>query len=198
MQSNTSRRTFLAGAAAVAVYPIPAFALNTEEARRIIDKMIAEVNDAIESRVSEARMIADFEKIFARYADVPIIARSALGIASRSASNAQMQAFTDAFRGYMARKYGKRFQEFSGGKLEVLGAKKVKSFYEVSTTALIPGSAPFDVKFLVSDKSGKDLFFNMVIEGINMLATERAEIGAMLDKRRGDIDLLIRDLKRAG
>jgi phospholipid transport system substrate-binding protein len=54
------------------------------------------------------------------------------------------------------------------------------------------------VSFHVSDRSGKDLFFNMYIEGVNLLLTERTEIGAMLDKRRGDIDAMIRDLKKSG
>jgi len=31
-----------------------------------------------------------------------------------------------------------------------------------------------------------------------MLLTERTEIGSMLDKRRGDIDALVADLKNAG
>ncbi len=201
MQSNLSRRYFLAGvsgATVVSALPVPAFALSTTQARAIIDQMVGEVNAVISSGKSEARMLDDFEGIFARYADVPIIARSALGIAARSASRSQMNAFTRAFRGYMARKYGRRFREFIGGRLVVEDAKPVKSFFEVSTTAHLPGSAPFDVKFLVSDKSGKNLFFNMVIEGINMLASERAEIGAMLDARRGNIDLLIQDLKKAG
>jgi phospholipid transport system substrate-binding protein len=48
----------------------------------------------------------------------------------------------------------------------------------------------------VSDKAGKSLFFNIIIEGVNMLASERAEVGAMLDKRKGDIDALIEDLKK--
>ncbi|MCE8470313.1 ABC transporter substrate-binding protein, partial [Rhodovulum sulfidophilum] len=51
---------------------------------------------------------------------------------------------------------------------------------------------------LVSDRSGKDKFFNIFIEGVNMLASERTEIGAMLDKRRGDIGALTRDLRSAG
>lgn len=201
MPSNMSRRHILAGLTGTGAFlalPISATALTTTEARQIVDKMVGEVNAVIASGKSEAGMLEDFEGIFARYADVAIIARSALGIAARSASRSQMAAFTRAFQGYMARKYGKRFREFIGGRLEVVDAKQVKSFYEVSTTAYLPGSAPFDVKFLVSDKSGKNLFFNMVIEGINMLASERAEIGAMLDARRGDIDLLIKDLRTAG
>ena len=78
------------------------------------------------------------------------------------------------------------------------GARKVKSFYEVRTTAHLKGEAPFDVTFLVSDRSGSDKFFNMFIEGVNMLLTERTEVGAMLDRRRGNIDQLIADLKKAG
>jgi len=38
----------------------------------------------------------------------------------------------------------------------------------------------------------------MFIEGLNMLLSERTEIGAMLDKRKGDLDKLIADLKNAG
>jgi phospholipid transport system substrate-binding protein len=45
---------------------------------------------------------------------------------------------------------------------------------------------------------GCDLFFDMFIEGISMRLTEREEIGAMLDKRRGDIAALTADLQTAG
>ena len=73
----------------------------------------------------------------------------------------------------------------------------VKNFFEVKTIAHLRGESPFEVTFLVSDRSGKDKFFNLFIEGVNMLLTERTEIGAMLDKRRGDINGLIADLKSA-
>jgi phospholipid transport system substrate-binding protein len=133
-----------------------------------------------------------------KYGDVPIIARSALGVAARSASSAQMSAFTKAFQGYLARKYGKRFREFIGARFEVVGARPVKTFYEVKSTAIFRGQAPFEVLWHVSDKSGQDRFFNLVIEGVNMLASERTEIGAMLDRRRGDLNAMIEDLKKAG
>jgi phospholipid transport system substrate-binding protein len=68
----------------------------------------------------------------------------------------------------------------------------------VRTTAELRGQAPFAVTFLVSDRSGQPKFFDLVIEGISLLRTERTEIGAMLDRRRRDIDLLIQDLRQAG
>jgi phospholipid transport system substrate-binding protein len=201
MVNKLARRSVLsvlmAGAAGLALSG-PALALNTDEARQLIDRLVGEINTVINSGKTEAAMYGDFERIFTKYADVPIIARSALGVAARSASAAQMNAFTLAFRGYISRKYGKRFREFIGGELKVEQARAVKSFFEVKTTAYLRGEAPFEVVFLVSDKSGRDLFFNMYIEGVNMLATERTEIGAMLDARRGNIDLLIEDLKTAG
>ena len=199
MQSKLTRRTVLAAAAgAMAMRPLSALALNTDQASRLIQGLVTEINNAINSGASDAQLYRTFEGIFAKYADVPIIAQSALGVTARSASASDLKAFTDAFSGYIARKYGKRFREFVGGRIEVKSAQAVKSFYEVKTTAFIKGEAPFEVVFLVSDKSGRDLFFNMYIEGVNMLATERTEIGAMLDRRGGDLGKLIEDIKKAG
>jgi phospholipid transport system substrate-binding protein len=194
-----TRRGFTVSAVAALIAPaLPAFALDQAGASRLVGTVVDSINSVIASGKSEAAMIAEFERIFIRYSDVPTIARYALGVDARSASAAQMSAFTQSFTGYISRKYGKRFREFIGGRLEVQSAKPVKSFYEVRTLAHIPGSSPFDVTFLVSDQSGKDLFFNMFIEGVNLLLTERDEIGAMLDQRRGNLDQLIVDLKKAG
>jgi len=195
-----TRRGFgvgLMGGVALATLPLPAAALDVNSARALIDKAIGDVNKVINSGKPEAAMYKDFEGIFARYADVPVIARSALGVASKSASAGQMSAFTKAYQGYIGRKYGRRFREFIGGKIEVIDAKPLKSYFEVISVAHLSGEAPFDLRWHVSNKSGRDLFFNIIIEGVNMLASERTEIGSMLDARKGNIDALIADLKKA-
>ncbi len=195
-----TRRIFgaaLAGGAAMALVPGTAVALDVNSARALIDKAIGDVNSVINSGEAEAAMYKDFEQIFARYADVPVIARSALGVAARSATPAQMTTFTTAYQGYIGRKYGRRFREFIGGKIEVTDARAVKSYYEVISVAYLQGESPFDLRWHVSNKSGKDLFFNIIIEGVNMLASERTEVGALLDARGGDIDALIGDLQKA-
>ncbi|WP_235857892.1 MlaC/ttg2D family ABC transporter substrate-binding protein [Marimonas lutisalis] len=185
----------MSGVALAAMTPAPAFALTADGAKRLVDAIVADINRVIAAPTSEAQKIREFEKIFVRYSDVPTIARYALGVDARRATRAQMNAFTKAFQVYVSRKYGKRFREFIGGRIEVQKARKVKNFYEVRTIAHLRGESPFEVTFLVSDRSGRDKFFNIFIEGVNMLLTERTEIGAMLDKRRGNIDALISDLK---
>ena len=197
--TQMSRRRFAAGFAIGSValaLPLPLRALTLDEARSLVDRAVADINKVINSGKSESAMFGDFERIFSKYADVPVIARSALGVAAKSASGGQMSAFTKAFQGYISRKYGRRFREFIGGRIEVTGAQPLKSYYEVISVAHLKGEAPFDLRWHVSDKSGKNLFFNIIIEGVNMLASERAEVGAMLDMRKGNIDALIEDLKK--
>lgn len=196
-----SRRAILGfglfGAAALAM-PKPSFAMTDADARALIGKAVNDVNAAIASGKTGPALYAMFEQIFTKYADVPTIARSALGTAARQATPAQLDQFTTVFRGYIARKYGARFREFIGARFEVQGSQQVKSFYEVTTTAYLRGQNPFNVVWQVSDKSGRDLFFNIIVEGVNMLAAERTEIGSMLDQQKGDINALIRAVQAAG
>ncbi len=196
MQSDIGRRTaltLLAGAAALAA--LPAAALTEANARRLVDQVVSDINGIINSGRSEQAMFSQFETLFRRYGDVPIISRSALGPVARGASRAQLDAFADAFASYLSRKYGRRFREFIGGRIEVTGTRKVRDYWEVLSVTKLQGQAPFEVVFRVSDKSGQNRFFDIVIEGISLLKTERTEVGAMLDQRRGNLDALIRDLR---
>ncbi|MBY6049090.1 ABC transporter substrate-binding protein [Vannielia litorea] len=196
-----TRRSLLTGAAALTAsaltLPREAFALSAGASQQLVTAAVNDINKVIASGKSERAMYGDFQRIFVRYSDLNYISFYSLGSAARSASKAQMQAYTQAFSGYISRKYGRRFREFIGGRIEVKGARSVKNWIEVDTMAVLRGSAPFDVTFFVSDKSGSHKFFNLFIADVNMLLTERTEIGAMLDRRGGKIDALIADLKRA-
>ncbi len=195
MTPRPTRRSLVAALLATAVLlpGRPVFA-SPAAARELVDLVVRDVNAVIASGQPEEQMLRAFEEIFDRYADVPTIARYALGNDARRASPAQLAAFTAAFRTYVARKYGRRFREFAGGRIEVLAAREVPNGYEIETTAVLRGQPPFRVDFQVSDRSGRTLFFNIVIAGVNMLLSERTEIQAMLDRRRGNIDALIADL----
>ena len=192
---NFSRRTAMAlGGAGLMMAPLPAFALTGAEAERLVDTAVADINGVISSGASVNSMVNSFKGIFDRYADTSYLAAYALGNDGRSATNAQKSAFSDAFGIYLANKYGRRFNEFAGGQIQVQGTQPVNTYMEVRTLAVLPGQSPFRVDFHVSDRPGRPVFFNLIIEGINMLLVERAEIGAMLDARGGNIDTLIRDL----
>ena len=199
--NSLTRRGAIAGVVstlALAAMAGPALALNADGAKRLVDAIVGDINKVIGSSSSESAKIREFEKIFVRYSDVPTIARYALGVDARRASPAQMNEFTKAFQVYISRKYGRRFREFIGGRIEVKSTRQIKSGYEIRSIAYLQGEAPFEVTFLVSDRSGKILFFNMFIEGVNLLLTERTEIGAMLDRAKGDIGTVTAQLSKMG
>ena len=200
MNSDLTRRHVLATGAAglAALAAAPALALSESEARALIGKAVGDINKAINSGKTGASLYKDFERIFLRYADVPTISRSVLGPPARSASKSQMRNFTQAFTSYLARKYGKRFRDFKGSEIEVTSSRKVKSFQEVRAVAKLRGQSPFQVSFMVSDRSGKDKFFDLLIEGISLLKAERSEVGAVLDKVGGDVNKLIAQLNNMG
>lgn len=192
------RMALTLGAAATIGLTLPAQALTTDEAKALVGRLVGEINAVIASGKSEAAMINDFDSIISRYADMPIIAQTVLGVPWRSASAAERQNFTRALQGYLARKYGKQFRQFVGGEIEVQSARAVRSFFEVKSIARLRGEAPFEVVFLVSNGSGRDLFFNMIIEGINLRTTENTEINALLDRNGGDVGRLAQALNSLG
>ncbi len=194
--AKTTRRTVLLGLAAVsAVATTPVFAASTSQAEAMITKVVADVQSIINSGKSEAAMLRDFEQIFASYADVPIIAKSALGAPWRSASADQQKGFVAVFSGYISRKYGKQFRAFIGGQITIVRSRDAgQKGILVETEAKLQGQAPFALEWQVSDGSGRLKFVNLNIEGIWLLTTEREEIGTLLDKRGGDLNRLIADL----
>nr|WP_044043080.1 ABC transporter substrate-binding protein [Octadecabacter antarcticus] len=191
-----SRRTVIAlgGSGVLAALPLPSFALTSNQAENLVNSAVADINGVIQSGANIDSMVDSFKGIFESYSDTAYVAAYALGNDGRSASDAQKRAFGDAFGNYLARKYGRRFNEFAGGEIQVQGSKIVNSYIVVNTVAVLRNQSPFQVDFQVSDRPGRPVFFNLIIEGINMLLSERAEIGAMLDARGGDLDALIRDL----
>ena len=193
------RRHFIFSTTSLAVSNVATlgWAADAKDAEVLVTNLVADINAVISSGSSETLMVKQFEEIFKLYADVPTIARYALGNDARALSKSQMDKFTKIYSVYVSHKYGRRFREFIGGKIVVQKSRPIKSFFEVETLAHLKGWEPFTVSFLVSNRSGKLLFFNMFIEGINMLLSERTEIGAMLDKRRGDIQRVMEDLQNS-
>ena len=122
------------------------------------------------------------------------ISRYVLGASGRGVSRGDMNKFSDAYIGYLSSKYSRRFGDFSGSDISVLSAQKVKSFIKVDAQAWLASGTKVNVEFLVSDKSGSTRVFNIFVEGVNLLLTERTEVGALLEARGGSIAQLTKDL----
>tara|TARA_X000001036_G_scaffold364438_1_gene348643 strand:- start:890 stop:1492 length:603 start_codon:yes stop_codon:yes gene_type:complete len=169
-------------------------ALTTKQANNLITSLVEDINIIINSNKPPTYMYLDFKTVLTKYGDTKIMAQKVLGIDWRRATVRQRQDFQKAFEHYLSIKYGKRFREFLGGVITVTKSRKVNSVFEVISIVELKNQAPFEVRWLVASKDGTPKMFNLFIEGINVSSSEKTEIGAMLDKRKGNINQLITHL----
>jgi phospholipid transport system substrate-binding protein len=198
MTSELTRRgLILAGAAALAV-PLPraATAQPAQRAQALVAQLSADLLAILNSGRGEAQLYAEFERILARYGDMPAVAASVLGPPWRNASAAQKQAFVTAFQRYLSRKYGRTFRDYRQARIVVDRARDAgRAGVLVETRVIRPGREDIAVDWQVSERSGQPRVVNLIIEGVSMLANERAEMAAQLEAQRGSIDGLIRALQ---
>ena len=193
------RRTVLGAAMAVAMSlsaPV-AMALSEDEARAHVGTTIDELQALLETAGTSASRAPELRRIMETRANMPLIAKFASGRAWREMNDQQQSRYTDAFARFISNTYARRFDEFSGspkidiGKTIDAGRKGIL----VETLLSQSGGQPIAVEWLVSDRGGRVEIIEMVVEGISMATTQREEIGAMLDKRGGDVEALIKDLE---
>ncbi|MGB2473507.1 MAG: MlaC/ttg2D family ABC transporter substrate-binding protein [Amylibacter sp.] len=193
--NNKTRRFVMMSFLGIAgLYASPVFAFKKSDAEKLIKNLTNDVLGAVNEQKSEDIMFSRFEEIFSKYADVPLIARKALGPTWRGASKAQRSAYVSAFRGYMARYYGKRFEEFLGSEIIVSSSRKTSGGFLVGSNIILKDGSSYQAQWHVIDARGKYLMYNLFLEGVSVLSDVRVQIGSMLDKRAGSIDRLIEHL----
>lgn len=193
--NNKTRRFVMMSFLGIAgLYASPVFAFKKSDAEKLIKNLTNDVLGAVNEQKSEDIMFSRFEEIFSKYADVPLIARKALGPTWRGASKAQRSAYVSAFKGYMARYYGKRFEEFLGSEIIVSNSRKTSGGFLVGSNIILKDGSSYQAQWHVIDARGKYLMYNLFLEGVSVLSDVRVQIGSMLDKRAGSIDRLIEHL----
>lgn len=187
----------LASAAAVAAAPGRAAALTGGEAEDFVRQVVSEVVSLVESGKPLAQQKDGFRALFEKRAAVSSVVRFVMGATWRDMSGAQQSQMQDAFLDYVSRVYAELLSSYKGqsielGQVQDFGKKGIL----VASTAKGEGVENVAVEWLVSDRGGQGpQLVDVIIEGLSMLQSQRQEFGAMLEKRGGDVDKLIADLK---
>ncbi|MEM9044108.1 MAG: ABC transporter substrate-binding protein [Pseudomonadota bacterium] len=193
------RRSFLAGPllafGAWTLGTQPALALDEAQAKAHVEQSIADVLDVVQSNGDADSKASKLKKVMETRAAMPQIARFAAGRAWRDMSDDQQKRYTDAFSRAVSTAYARRFQNYAGQNVEI---GKMKSSGRrgivISSVVTQAQGAPIAVDWLVTDRPGRVVIADIVIEGVSLLITQRDEISGMLGQRGGDVDKLIEDL----
>jgi len=179
-----------------------AASLNGNSARAHVQDTIDLILQLIVKSLPYEATAAKLRGILTTMTALSQLARFAAGRYWRAMTEAQQAAFVDAFSDYIARVYAGYFRRFDGSVDDLRAFVRVNDAIDagikgflVGTEIIVPHAPPISVSWLVSDRSGKIAIADVVVEGISLAATQREEIGAMLERYGGDLEAVIAELR---
>jgi len=142
-----------------------------------------------------------FRSFLLTLTDLRRIALYTLGPARRTATQADQDAFVEAFRNYAFAVYGAEFTKYSGQTLKVTGSVPHGQGDELVRTVLVdpaakPGQEPIEVDFRVYGSPGHYSVVDIVVAGLDLAITEQEDFGAFLAQHNNDVRALTANLRQ--
>jgi phospholipid transport system substrate-binding protein len=160
------------------------------------DKAIAQLGG---KQIPEQEEQARFRKLLNEYFDIQAIGKFTVGRAYWGpATPAQQKEFLGLYETQVTNAYAKRFENYSGQKFEVTGAKKEDGDDDTIVNSEVTqpsGGEPVSVQWRVRPENGGFKIADVVIAGISMAVTDRNQFDAVIQRGGGTIQALIDALK---
>lgn len=142
----------------------------------------------------------EFRKLLGGSFDMDTIARFSLGRYWNTASANQQKEYTALFRKMVVNVYAQRFGEYKGQKFEVKSARPVGNGDFLVTSVIVPvdGGDNIQVDWRVRNKGGTNKIVDVLVAGVSMGVTQRADFASVIQQGGGKIDSLLKYLKERG
>lgn len=159
----------------------------TDHIRDLADKAIATLAD---TNGNLAEREARLQPILADGFDMAHIARFAMGRYWKRATEDQQRQYVDAFSRYVVATYARRFGGYSGESLKIVTERELApKDYSVVTRIERADNPPIDAEWRVRIEDGPAKVIDVVVEGVSMSVTQRAEFASVV--RQNGVDGLI-------
>lgn len=177
---------------------LPALALgqpahaSADAAGKYVEKLGDQALSVItNAKFDKAQKQSRLEKIFADNVDIPWVARFVMGRFWRTASDAQKTRYVSEYKKFLLKHYTSRFSDYSSGGFKVTNSREDgDGEYTVSMQILPPDSnQPVLVDYRLRQNGGDYRIFDVIVEGVSMITTQRSEFAAVLGNE--GIDALI-------
>jgi len=143
--------------------------------------------------ITQTEKEEQFGELFDTNFDVPSISRFVLGKYWKQASKDQKKEFRTAFRNYVVKSYSSRFTDYAGEQLKLVNYENEKNpkLFIVHTVLERKDAPLIKVDWRVGKKKDKYVVLDIIIEGISLAVTQRAEFVSFIDQNEGNINKLI-------
>lgn len=196
-----SRRLLIAACAAIVslvVVGAPARAEVADDARAFIQKLADTAMSTVAVKgVSDEERSRRFRTLFVDTFDLPEIGKLVLARHWRAATPEQQQEFLTLFEDVQVYTWTRRFKEYSGETLEILGVQAEEGA-DILVESRIKREKlePIAVSWRVRKSDATFKVLDIKVEGASMALTHRSEYASVVQGGGGKIDSLLVALRK--
>ncbi len=163
----------------------------TQFANDLGNKALGVITDASLSKEARRKQL---EGLFEENVDINWIGKFVLGRGWRDASEAQQQQYLANYKTFLIKHYTSNLTEFTDANFEVTRVEPEERGGNVVTMNLKrPGAEDAVVSYTVrKNDSGKLNVYDIVVEGVSMITTQRSEFNSVVSQK--GLDYLITEL----
>lgn len=168
----------------------------TEGAKNFIASMGERgINFLGNENMSQQAKSAEFRNLLNDSFDMNTIGRFSLGNNWNRATPAQQKEYLKLFNNMIVKVYSKRFSDYKGQKFEVRSARAAEKDSLV-TSFIVPSDGPqVQVDWRVRNKNGSYKVVDIIVEGVSMSQTQRADFNSVIQRGGGNVEILLNHLR---
>ena len=157
-------------------------------------------DDAISSltgkTLTEKERQQKFRKLLNSYFDINGIGKWALGRYWRKTSKSERLEYLVLFENLIVSTYANRFSQYTKEKLTVKGSSSRGKFALVKSQINGGKEKPIRIEWRVIFPDGNYKIFDIVVEGVSMIRTQRSEFSSVIRRNGGKISVLLAALRK--
>ena len=156
------------------------------------------INALTEEGLPTEELRARFEKLYEEGFDSPAIGRFVLGRYWKKASKEEREKFQGLFNTFVVQTYATKFRHYGGETFTVTESQRSKggSTFVVSSKVQQPsGAPPIMLSWRVSESDDAYKIYDITVEGVSMVVTQRSEFTSVIRSGGGKIETLIDALR---
>lgn len=177
----------------------PARADTATEAGKYVSGLADQTLKTISNtHVNKSQKQKKLDRLFSENVDFAWVGRFVMGHYWHEATEAQKTRYLKEYQKFLILHYTSRFTEYTSGDFKVMATEDDGDNEFTVSMQIRPGSGaqsgdqPIMVDYRVRREDGRFKIFDVIVEGVSMITTQRSEFAAVIDK--GGIDYLINQL----
>jgi phospholipid transport system substrate-binding protein len=154
-------------------------------------QILADKQTPLRERQEKLRQLVNQHFDFTR------MSRSALGYHWRDLKPEQRKDFTQAFTAFIQDSYLSRIQDYQGQRVQFGKESHPDPGYaQVATDVVQPGKEPVHVNYMLEQKEGQWLIYDVTVDNISIMANYRNQFNRVINQK--GFNTLLADLRSKG